>query len=186
MPVATRTVVADPAGVALGQETAEEALGRVTTEQMARAYRAHADYLRERQPGAAHPYGLETAQRMADVGQQAAVERLRNYDRALHAFLDTGPEPADLSAWLAHRAQTDAAVWARQDALTARRQAVGDFYAINRPPEGTRFAVLPSSAQESRCAAIAGRVFDSYAEAADALGGAAHRGCRHYVDPVDY
>lgn len=160
--------------------TTDQAYAQYLTPQWQHAYQeAVADLL---QDGDADPYTLETAQQIADLALQVATGRLDQYEERLRAYLATQPSEDDLVDWLANRAMVDAGMWARQDALTMRRQAQQDYY--ERNPKPGRYRIAPDSAAEPRCRDIAGNVYDSAAEAEAALGSVWHIGCIHYIEPA--
>ncbi|GEM_PF-1229032 len=163
--------------------TIGQALADALFEQMRDTYLAMVDDLLGAEEGAGDPYTLETEQRLRERASGLAKGRLAQYQERLERFLATDPGDDTLAEWLAHRAVTDAGVWARLDSLGIRRQARLDYYARNRPVGG-RWTILPEGAAEPRCLEVAGRVFDSYEEAEAALDSVWHEGCQHYVERV--
>lgn len=165
--------------------TAEEALTDLLLDQWVAAYRGQVADLLAQHPDAADPYDLETRTALADETRQVAAARLDRYEESLRRFLDTKPGEDDLVRWLADRAMADAGVWARGDSLEMRRRANEDFYAHNPGARKGKWTILPETAAEPRCRDVAGRVYDSFAAASDALAAVTHRNCVHAVYPAD-
>ena len=165
--------------------TAEQALADLLLEQWIAAYRGQVSDLQAQFPDSADPYDLEAHQTLTDETLQVATARLDEYQARLTTFLATKPSEDDLVTWLAHRAVTDAGVWARGDALDMRKRAQEAFYTTNPNTRKGRWKVSPDTAAEARCAAIIGTTYPSYAAADDALGSAWHRNCIHYVERAE-
>ncbi len=163
--------------------TTDEALGDLLYGQWEQAYRgAVAEVMQE---GDGDPWALETQTALQAEARQLATGRLDLYERRLKRFLAGNPSEDELAEWIAHRASTDADVWARQDSLAMRRRAHRDFYRTNPQRTQGRWQIVPASAAEPRCMSVAGAIYPSYQEAADALAGVTHINCIHWLAPVD-
>ena len=162
--------------------TAEQALADLLLEQWIAAYRGQVSDLQAQFPDSADPYDLEAHQALTDETLQVATARLDEYQARLTTFLATKPSEDDLVTWLAHRAVTDAGVWARGDALDMRKRANDAFYTTNPKARVGRWRVVPDTAAEARCAAIVGVIYPTFADADDALSSAWHKNCIHAVE----
>ena len=165
--------------------TAEQALADLLLEQWIAVYRGQVSDLQAQHPDSSDPYDLEAHQALTDETLKVAAARLDEYAARLTKYLATAPTEDELVNWLANRAIADAGIWARGDALEMRKQAQDAFYAHNPNTRAGKWQIVPESAAEPKCRAVAGNVYNTYAEADDVLNSIYHRNCVHYTERTD-